>query len=694
MLLHRLFKPGIVFMLLVFLLSACSPAVERAQVQPSVTLTASGTPTASPTVTRTPTATDRVVIRKPSATPTVTQTPTATLPVFQPAAIQAQHGTPLPFNNAAISAINLTRLTNVAQWGRGKVSAVGVSPDGELFVAGTPFGLAVYHLDQLDAGPRWIAFEQPKKYIRFTINDYQMLRIETQSGKDTIGTTLYNLSSGNPAPQGMFVTPDDLPWFQHDYKSLSVKTVDGTRIFNSSIGYMDDMMQETSTRTVSDGEGNQLYSLTDTLANVTYDEWTSPEGCDLEVFSPCGNALMPVAMGAYNAAFSSAGKSLAVLYRPPELGNSESFSILRTYQVSDGKLLQMIGSYADPVTDFAFIPGREEIMVAFANGVIQRWAIGRDRANFSSRAFNEQVYATEYTHDGKYLLVRRSGALEVRSSRDGQVIQSYPGSAFAISPTENKVAVGQPDGLIRIEELDQQETVLRLEGHSAMVYALAFSSDGSLLSSSAEDCRVRLWDAQSGKFLHYLEKAVVDPYGFKSSRIFVYSLQFIPGTDHLTGFGSWGTMVDWNVNSGAARYTIQSDALEYYRGMMTVKPHFPESFAIDADNQRFAIGDKLYSLTDGSELSSEAPEDTPAEPDCAQDGPVSADGKLRFTRGFNHAEGSICILDAQDGRVIQTMHISPEHSPDGLVGWPALSPNGRQLAVPIWGGQIWVFQVQ
>ena len=50
-------------------------------------------------------------------------------------------------------------------------------------------------------------------------------------------------------------------------------------------------------------------------------------------------------MAPYRAAFSDTGKRLAVLYRPPNLSNSNQFSLLRVYSTQDGSVIDIFGSF-------------------------------------------------------------------------------------------------------------------------------------------------------------------------------------------------------------------------------------------------------------------------------------------------------------------------------------------------------------
>jgi len=698
----RKFTLGI---LIVLTLAGCAPAqpaltptsspttrAETATAAPTATTTSTPTLTPTSTLTPKPTAT-----RKSTQTRTPTPTATATLPGFQPASTRSSLGTPLAKDAAVIGAENFERLVNTAQWGKGKIIDIGITPDGQTFVVGTYFGLAVYPLDRLNDSPRWIDFSAIWDYEDFELSAEGLVRLrfyEYYQVKRTWYLT-YDLATGDLVDNGLFKPLRDDRRMVQSYTTTRVTSHDGTLKFESILEQDPENWDQGSLFNVMyNGEGKILYHYNDHIPDLTFSERINPEGCDLEYFSPCGNATAPVAYTVYDADFSSSDQSLAILYRPWDLGSPESYSLLRTYRASDGQLLQIIGSRDQPVQDFVYIPGRETLLVVLTDGTIQQWEIGRSKPTTTFRHFTTQVEYLAYSYDGKYLLVQRSDEIEVRRSRDGLMVAQYPAKTFALSPVANYAAIGYEDGRIAIEDLDRLVTVRHLEGHTAQVYALTFSPNGQLLASAAEDCGLRLWDVQTGTFLHYLEQTRVDPYEFGdfSSRIFVYYMEFLPGTNRLAGFGSWATMVSWDVNSGVKQFSTRSEPLDFYQGMITVMPHFPESVFIDAANNRFFIDSLGYNLQDGELIGAyQPPANLPG--DCAENGPVSPDGKLRFTRGYNGAENRICILDAQDYHVLQTLQVLPEDNWGYRVGWPVLSPDGTQLAVPIWGGGIYVYQI-
>jgi hypothetical protein len=83
--------------------------------------------------------------RQPTPTPTVTPTPLPTLPTgLPPLGTWTGIGTAVPAALSPITADNLTELTEVARWGKGRIIEALYSPDGSQIYALTWQGVYVY----------------------------------------------------------------------------------------------------------------------------------------------------------------------------------------------------------------------------------------------------------------------------------------------------------------------------------------------------------------------------------------------------------------------------------------------------------------------------------------------------------------------------------------------------------------------
>jgi WD40 repeat protein/serine/threonine protein kinase len=90
------------------------------------------------------------------------------------------------------------------------------------------------------------------------------------------------------------------------------------------------------------------------------------------------------------------------------------------------------------------------------------------------------------------------------------------------------------------------EPIERLAGHKAEVWAMAYTPDGSVLFSSADDHCIKLWDARDGKLRSTL----------KGHRALVASLAVSPDGKLLASAGFEGTVRLWDLPAGSPRSVL------------------------------------------------------------------------------------------------------------------------------------------
>ncbi len=687
------------------LLSSCAaPDVEAMVSSPAVAATATvkGTSTASPLPGPTRTAAMSSTVtpwktNRPTRIPSITLTPTASLPVSTPAFL----GTDIPVASEVISKENFQRLTNVAQWGRGTILGVSFSPDGGAFVVGSAFGMAVYDVTAMQNTPVWIPFHAPYNYQSLSLSQNGRYVRLMKRGDPAV---ILELATGEVINERPAMEWVDTPAKAETWGRMELNSPDGTKQLKTYSTHDEDFWDiEFSVREVFDAGSEELrYRLPDETFYVRYNDVHQPEGCDLSSTGMCGNAYSPSALLPYAAAFSPSMDTLTILYRAPNYGNTNRFSVLRIYDADNGEMLDRLGSLEKPVETFAYSPDGRRLLAAFVDGSIQLWDVQQHKFIAGAGHFNDYLTYAEFTADDRYLLLRRPGVLEVRLAKDGSLRSRFDIAAYALSPLDsNIIAIADHDNMIKVIELDSGKTVLRIPAHDYQIFAVTFSPDGNYIASSGQDCRVKLWDAQTGAFIHPFEDTIANGYGedpltseWGNSRIFIYALKFIEGTDQIVGFGSWGTMVSWDLHSGATNYVVYSAPLDYYQGMITISPHYPDTFGVDTDNRRFYIGSAAFDLETGEELGERQVSEKMPEV-CMAGGWMSQDESLLFTMGneYEGGEGRLCILDADDHRLLQNIIVIPEADYDLSVAGFVLSHDGKTLVAATSMGTVHLYRV-
>jgi WD40 repeat protein len=167
--------------------------------------------------------------------------------------------------------------------------------------------------------------------------------------------------------------------------------------------------------------------------------------------------------------FSPDGRLLAALVRPP--GDEVYNRILKLIRVSDATLVASwdIGT----AWDVAFAPDGKTLYAWYpmsAQGV-RRWSVPEGRVLPTDEMF---AWSLAPSPDGRWFAVGGgNGAIEIRDAGDGALVRSLSGS----------------------------------EGSTAVISALIFSPDGSLLAGSYSDQFVRVWRVEDGTLLQSFERS-------------------------------------------------------------------------------------------------------------------------------------------------------------------------------------------
>jgi WD40 repeat protein len=106
------------------------------------------------------------------------------------------------------------------------------------------------------------------------------------------------------------------------------------------------------------------------------------------------------------------------------------------------------------------------------------------------------------------------------------------------SPDDKLIATAN-DKVITILDAATQKELIRIQGHTERVTALAFSPDGKMLASGSVDKSVRLWDLATGREVRRLQ-------GANS----IEALSFSPDGKTLTAKESDKTTRVWEVATG------------------------------------------------------------------------------------------------------------------------------------------------
>ena len=224
-------------------------------------------------------------------------------------------------------------------------------------------------------------------------------------------------------------------------------------------------------------------------------------------------------------------------------GNDES-GYLRYVEVSKHQVAVLEGHGAW-VGSVAFSPDGTTLASGSGDGTAKLWDVASQEEIATLYPRRSQVTSVDFSPDGTILAGTAGSDIMLWDVASGEVIAvlavgGRPGPYCVVfSPDGTTLATGLTDGRVKLWDVASQEAIATLEGHSELVWSVAYSPDGTTVAVASED-RVGKWDVAS------LEEIGVP----EAQRGWVRSVAFSPDGTAVASGDAHGSVEIWDVSTG------------------------------------------------------------------------------------------------------------------------------------------------
>jgi WD40 repeat protein len=414
------------------------------------------------------------------------------------------------------------------------------------------------------------------------------------------------------------------------------------------------------------------------------------------------------------------------------------------WDVKSGERWQTLLGHGDLVRSVAFSPDGHTLISGDQDGVIILWDVENRGENYRFIEHEDAINSLAFSSDGQMLLsgsTDRTLFLWDIHETTGEInrfeghpldwvwnIAVNPNGQTVISQacTERRDSDGS---CVRTElilwDAETGETIRRLEGHSGLIGAPAFSPDGQ--TALATDCfeggidgpcvqsKVILWDIATGEVIRRFEghtdmlySVVVSPDGrtalsasndfalvlwdmatgevirrFEGNTFFIASFAFSPdGQTALSGSYD-NTMILWDVTTSEEIRRFD------HTGAVFDVAFSPDSRTTLSNSGNLMI---LWDVTTGEEIRRFGEYGLNSTNRVA----FSPDGQTAISGGCRDSDRKTCLTNPNGALVLWDVTTGEEiHHVEGYRGWlqdVAFSPDGHTAVASIWDGTVrmWV----
>jgi WD40 repeat protein/tRNA A-37 threonylcarbamoyl transferase component Bud32 len=302
-------------------------------------------------------------------------------------------------------------------------------------------------------------------------------------------------------------------------------------------------------------------------------------------------------------AYSGDGRYVAsaagtVSQLPVATPDKEKAGELRIWDAATGTLLRELPGHRGAVTSVAFRGRTAQLASGSTDRTVRLWDAATGAALRTLAGHTDAVGGLAFSPGGERL-----------AAASGKV-------------AGDAAQVAEAAGEVKVWEVDSETPPLRLRGHTAPVYAVAYDADGSHLLSASQDRTVKVWDSSLGQELVSLDHepwldtpgqegsvrsvacagplvitgtsngqllvwdgtATPQPRTLRGHRAGVFSVVFHPEGKLLASVSKDETLAVWNADSGRLLYATSEDTR-------------PLALAYSPDGRHLIVGDTVNHLT-------------------------------------------------------------------------------------------------